>query len=83
MRIVRLTNSGLRPVTITGVTSTNPAVVVKSDPITTGKLYKITLELRRGTQDGQLRGQVVIQTDDPEQTSLAVPFYAIVGSFKG
>ena len=83
MRIVRLTNSGSRPVAITGVTSTNPAVEVKSDAITAGKLYKITVELRKGTQDGQLRGQVVIQTDDPEQTSFTVPFYAIVGSFKG
>lgn len=82
-RIVRLTNSGSRPVTIKSVSSNNPAVVVKSDPVSAGKVYKITLELRKGTEDGQLRGQVVIQTDDPEQGSLTVPFYGIVGSFKG
>jgi hypothetical protein len=83
LRIVRLTNSGSRPVAIMGVSSSNPAVAVKSDPVTAGKLYKITLELRKGTADGQLRGQLVIQTDDPQQTSLTVPFYGIVGSFKG
>ncbi|MGO9063033.1 MAG: DUF1573 domain-containing protein [Candidatus Binataceae bacterium] len=83
MRIVRLTNSGPHPVAIKGVSSTNPAVVVQSEPISAGKVYKVTLELRKGTPDGQLRGQVVIQTDDPEQTSLMVPFYGIVGSFKG
>jgi hypothetical protein len=83
LRIVRLTNSGSRMVSVTGVSSTNPAVIVKANPVTAGKQYKITLELRKGTPDGQLHGQVVIKTDDPEQTSLTVPFYGIVGSFKG
>jgi hypothetical protein len=83
VRIVRLTNNGTRPVAIKGVSTTSPAIVVKAEPIAPGKQYKITLELRRGTLDGQLRGQLVIMTDDPEQTSLTVPFYGIVGSFKG
>jgi hypothetical protein len=83
MRIVRLTNNGLRPVAIKQVSSTSPAVVATAGPVTAGKEYKITLELRKGTPDGQLRGQLVITTDDPEQTNLTVPFYGIVGSFKG
>jgi len=83
MRIVRLTNNGTRAVAITGISTTSPAVIAKADPITPGKQYKITLELRKGTPDGQLHGQVVIKTDDPEQASLTVPFYALVGSFKG
>jgi hypothetical protein len=83
MRIVRLTNNGTRSVAITGVSSTSPAVIAKADPITPGKQYKITLELRKGTPDGQLHGQLLIKTDDPEQTSLTVPFFGIVGSFKG
>jgi hypothetical protein len=83
MRIIRLTNNGTRSVAITGVSSTSPAVIAKADPITPGKQYKITLELRKGTPDGQLHGQLLIKTDDPEQTSLTVPFYGIVGSFKG
>ncbi len=83
MRIVRLTNNGARPVAIKEVSSTSPAVVAKAEPIAAGKQYKITLELRKGTPDGQLRGQLVISTDDPEQASLTVPFYGIVGSFKG
>ncbi len=83
MRIVRLTNNGARPVAIKELSSTSPAVVAKAEPITAGKEYKITLQLRKGTPDGQLRGQLVIKTDDPEQTSLTVPFYGIVGSFKG
>jgi hypothetical protein len=82
-RIVRLTNNGPHPVAIKEVASTNPAVVAKAAPIEAGMQYKITLELRKGTPDGQLRGQLVIKTDDPEQTSLMVPFYGIVGSFKG
>ncbi len=83
MRIVRLTNNGTRSVSITGVSSTSPAVIARADPITPGKQYKITLELRKGTPDGQLHGQLLIKTDDPEQTSLTIPFYGIVGSFKG
>jgi len=83
MRIVRLTNNGSRPVSIKEVSSTNPAVTAQSAPITAGKQYKITLQLRKGTPDGQLRGQLVIKTDDPGQASLTVPFYGIVGSFKG
>ena len=83
MRIVRLTNNGERPVAIKEVSTSSPAVVAKAEPISAGKQYKITLELRKGTPDGQLRGQLVIQTDDPEQASLTVPFYGIVGSFKG
>jgi hypothetical protein len=83
MRIIRLTNNGTRSVAITGVSSTSPAVTAKADPITPGKQYKITLELRKGTPDGQLHGQLLIKTDDPEQTSLTVPFFGIVGSFKG
>jgi len=82
-RIVRLTNNGSHPVAIREVSSTSPAVVAKAASITAGKEYKITLELRKGTPDGQLHGQLVIKTDDPEQTSLTVPFYGIVGSFKG
>jgi len=83
MRIVRLTNSGAHPVAIKGLSSTNPAVTAQADPIAAGKQYKITLQLRKGTPDGQLRGQLVINTDDPEQGNLTVPFYGIVGSFKG
>jgi hypothetical protein len=83
MRIVRLTNNGARPVAIKEVSSTSPAVVAKAEPVAAGKQYKITLELRKGTPDGELRGQLVIHTDDPEQASLTVPFYGIVGSFKG
>ncbi len=83
MRIVRLTNNGSHPVAIKQVSSTSPAVVAKAAPVTAGKEYKITLELRKGTPDGQLRGQLVITTDDPAQSSLTVPFYGIVGSFKG
>ncbi|HKD69817.1 MAG TPA: DUF1573 domain-containing protein [Candidatus Binataceae bacterium] len=83
MRIVRLTNNGARPVTIKEVSSTSPVVMAKAEPITAGKQYKITLELLKGSPDGQLRGQLVIKTDDPGQASLTVPFYGIVGSFKG
>ena len=83
MRIVRLTNNGSHPVAIKEVSSTNPAVTAQAAPIAAGKQYKITLQLRQGTPDGQLRGQLVIKTDDPEQASLTVPFYGIVGSFKG
>jgi Protein of unknown function (DUF1573) len=82
-RIVRLTNNGARPVAIKQVSSTSPSVVAKAEPIAAGKQYKITLELRKGTADGQLRGQLVITTDDPEQADLTVPFYGIVGAFKG
>jgi len=45
------------------------------------KDYKIVVQLHRGTPDGQIRGQLQIKTDDPEQQVLNVPFYGIVGQF--
>lgn len=82
LRILKLSNAGAQPVKVTGVTSSNSSVAAKVEPITAGKEYKITVELRRNTPDGQLRGQLAIRTDDPRQATLTVPFYAIVGSFE-
>jgi len=82
-RIVRLTSSGSRAVQITGISSSTPSVGTKIDPVTPGKEYKITVELRKGTPDGQLRGQLSIKTDDPQEPLLTVPFYGIVGVFQG
>ena len=45
--------------------------------------YKITVELRKNTPDGQLRGTLAIHTDDAKQSTLTVPFYGIIGSFEG
>jgi hypothetical protein len=83
MRIVRLTNSGPNKVQVTGVVTTNQSVTANVDSIAPGKEYKITIQLRKGTPDGQLRGALKITTDNPNQAALTVPFYAIVGSFEG
>ena len=83
MRMVRITNSGGRSMNVTGVSSSNSSVTASVDPVTAGKEYKITVELRKGTPDGQLRGELKIATDHPEQPTLTVPFYAIVGKFEG
>lgn len=83
LRIVRLTNSGHQPVSVTAVTSTNQNVYTRVEPINAGREYKITAELRKGTADGQLRGQLMIKTDSSEQPTLTVPFYGIVGAFSG
>jgi Protein of unknown function (DUF1573)/Flagellar-associated PapD-like len=83
VRILRLTNSGNRAVNVLGVTSTNNSVVARVEPIKAGREYKITAILRRNTPQGQLRGAIAIRTDDPKQSTLTVPFYAIVGSFEG
>ncbi len=83
LRILRLTNSGARAVRISEVSSTNHSVAAKVDPVTPGKEYKITVELRKGTPDGQLRGRLSIKTDDPKEPLVTVPFYGIVGAFEG
>jgi hypothetical protein len=83
VRILRLTNSGAGAVQITGVSSTSQSVAAKVDPVASGKEYKITVELRRGTPDGELRGALSIKTDNPQQPSLSVPFYGVVGAFEG
>lgn len=83
VRYLKLSNQGSKPVQITGITTTNPSVAAKFEPVTPGKEYKITVELRRNTPDGQLSGQVAIHTDDVEQPTLTVPFYAILGKFEG
>jgi hypothetical protein len=82
-RMIRLTNSGQHAVRITGLSSTNMAVSAQAEPITPGKEYKITLQLHPDTPDGTLRGMLAIKTDDPNQRDVQVPFYGIVGSFRG
>jgi hypothetical protein len=82
-RMVRLVNSGPHAVKITGLSSTNIAVSAAAEPIEPGKEYKITLRLHPDTPDGTLRGMLAIKTDDPNQRDVRVPFYGIVGSFKG
>lgn len=83
VRILRLTNSGAKTIQVTGISSTNQSVAAKVEPVAAGRVYKITVELRRGTPDGQLRGTLAIRTDYPEQSTLTVPFYGIVGAFQG
>src|SRR5581483_7104324 len=82
-RIVRLTNASERAINVLGVESTSQSVEARIDPVTPGKLYKVTLALRPNTPDGQIRGVLTIKTDDPQQTTLTVPYYGIVGAFKG
>ncbi len=82
MRIIRLVNQGAQPVRVVGVTSDNLAVSASAEPVSAGKEYKVTVELHRGTPDGQVRGRLRIKTDDPKQETLNVPFYGIVGRFQ-
>jgi hypothetical protein len=83
IRILKLNNSSAQPVKVLGITSTDPAVTASAEPVSPGKEYKITVMLRRGAAEGQLRGDLAIQTDDPKQGKIDVPFYAIVGAFRG
>ncbi|MGH7906312.1 MAG: DUF1573 domain-containing protein [Candidatus Binataceae bacterium] len=83
MRIVRLVNSGKRDVKLIGISTSNDSVIVKVQPIAPGRQYKITLRLRENTPDGQVRGQLVLKTDDPEQPTVTIPYYGIIGSYNG
>jgi hypothetical protein len=82
VRIFKLSNQGPHPIKVLDVASSSPAVAATAEPVTPGKEYKVTVTLRHGTPDGQLRGNLTIKTDDPDQATLNVPFYAIVGQFK-
>jgi hypothetical protein len=81
MRMVKLTNEGSKPVKVLGITSSEVSVSASAEPIDGSKDYKIIVQLHRGTPDGQVRGQLEIKTDDPEQQVLNVHFYGIVGQF--
>jgi hypothetical protein len=81
VRMVKLTNEGSKPIKVLGITSTAVPVSASAEPINGSKDYKITVQLQKGTPDGQVRGQLQIKTDDPEQQVLNVPFYGIVGQF--
>ena len=83
VRILRLTNEGSHAVNVLGVSSTDQSVIASVEPVRPGKEYKITVELRKNTPDGQLRGSLAIRTDDAGQSTLSVPFYGIIGSFEG
>jgi Protein of unknown function (DUF1573) len=81
-RIVRLTNQGKRAINVLGVDSTNHSVYARVDPVTPGKDYKLRIALRPNTPDGQIRGALTVRTDDPQQATLTIPYYGIVGSFR-
>jgi hypothetical protein len=83
LRFARLTNSGDHPVKVIGISSNNTSVVAAVEPVKSGKEYKISAQLQPNTPDGVLRGMLAIKTDDPHQQDVQVPFYGIVGSFKG
>ncbi len=80
--ILTLKNQGQKPVKVLAIDSDAPAVSASAQPVDGGKEYKITVELHRGTPDGQIRGNLKIKTDDPEQKVVSVPFYGIVGHFQ-
>ncbi|MGO9454220.1 MAG: DUF1573 domain-containing protein [Candidatus Binataceae bacterium] len=82
VRIMKLTNAGPKDVKVLDISSSAPSVFASAEAVKPGREYKIMVTLRRGTPDGQLRGQLAIKTDDPEQSTIEVPFYAIVGQFK-
>lgn len=83
LRFARLTNAGERPLKVTGVSTNNVRVAATVEPIAPGKEFKLTLQLQPNSPDGTLRGAVAIQTDDPAQPVVEVPFYGIVGTFNG
>jgi hypothetical protein len=82
VRIFKLSNQGPHPVKVLDVASSSPAVEATAEPVAAGKEYRVTVTLKHGTPDGQLRGNLTIKTDDPEQATLSVPFYAIVGNYR-
>jgi Protein of unknown function (DUF1573)/Flagellar-associated PapD-like len=82
IRLVKLSNAGAHPVKVLDVKSSSPSVVASAEPVASGKEYKVTVTLRRGTPEGQLSGQLTIKTDDPDQATINLPFYAIVGQYK-
>jgi len=83
VRMARLVNASDRAVKVLGVSTNNRGVSAAIAPITPGKEFKLTLELAPNSPNGTLRGSVAIQTDDPGQPVVQVPFYGIVGTFSG
>ena len=83
VRFVKLTSQSAKPVKVLGITSDVVAVSASAEPVAAGKEYKITVQLHRGTPDGQIHGVLQIKTDDPEQAIVKVPFYGVVGQFQG
>jgi hypothetical protein len=83
LRMVRLVNAGARAMRVTGVKSSNDSVSATVEPITPGKEYRVTLALRPNTPDGALHGLIAITTDDPNQQTVSLPYYGIIGSFRG
>jgi len=79
VRFLALHNSGARDVKVLDVISSIPTVGVSTAAVKPGREYKITVTLNRGSPEGQLRGQLTIKTDDPDEPAMTVPFYAIVG----
>lgn len=83
VRILRLSNTGSKTIKVTSVASDSDSVVARADAMPGGREYKITVTLKHGAPDGQIRGTLAIKTDDPDQAKIDIPFYAIVGPYRG
>src|SRR5439155_13826763 len=70
IRLLKLTSSASKPITVTGVSTNSNSVKAKVEPVSPGKEYKITAELLHGTPDGQLRGELKISNHAPQQATL-------------
>ncbi len=82
VRTIRLTNQASRAINVLGVKSTSDSVFARVVPVTPGKEYTVTVAVRPNTPDGQIRGALTIRTDDPSQSTLTIPYYGIIGSFR-
>lgn len=76
-RRLKYENSSTKAVTVTGVTSSHPAVTASMVDVDPGKRGVVVVKLDPTKVTGDLKATVQISTDHPEQSTLAVSVYGI------
>jgi hypothetical protein len=76
-RRVKYENLSTKPVTVTGVTSSHPAVTASLVDVDAGKRGVVVVKLDPRKVTGDLKATVQIATDHPEQQTVAVSVYGV------
>lgn len=75
---VTISTVGKEPVSITRIDNPLDCVTVESKPKTEGKEYVLTATLKPTAPLGNIKGEVTVHTNDPDQSTLKIPVYAYV-----
>jgi hypothetical protein len=75
---ISIKSRATKPVHVQRVQSSAPSVVAEVAPVKDGEEYRLTLRVNEQSEPGQIRGEVQVFTDHPEEKVLTIPIYGMI-----